>query len=347
MWPQRAGRAFSNSHGGFFSLSTRSRSESRLHPALFNNSSKVSPGRNGVRCKTPPRQSSSLLDLSLAGGGNNHEKRGGGNTPCRGGGDRFIPNRSTTDWEFAQHSLSRSRDDLSSSSAATSGDVAALAEQLRRQKLSQVLLEGTANGNADGTGTGRILSFRSKAPAADEAHANNLKVLYSTGKPKASQAAKTRQVPQKPEKILDAPDFVDDFYLHLLDWSSTNHLAVALATSLFVWNASDGSIDELFSREDDSDMICSVRWVTHGSVLAASGASGCIELWDASEGKTLRSMSGHTARVACLDWSEHVLASGCKDGSVHLHDVRVAEHQVATFNGHSQVRMCSVKRATM
>ena len=40
----------------------------------------------------------------------------------------------------------------------------------------------------------RILSFRNKAPAADEAHMNNHKVLYSTGKPKAPLASKTRQV---------------------------------------------------------------------------------------------------------------------------------------------------------
>ena len=120
----------------------------------------------------------------------------------------------------------------------------------------QVLNNGNCNGGGD-----RILSFRSKAPAADEAHANSLKVLYSTGKPKNTPAAKTRQVPQKPGKILDAPDFVDDFYLHLLDWSSTNHVAVALATSLFVWNAGDGSIAELFAKEDQADHICSVRQV--------------------------------------------------------------------------------------
>ncbi len=76
-----------------------------------------------------------------------------------------------------------------------------------------------------------------------------------------AQAAKTRQVPQKPDKILDAPDFVDDFYLHLLHWSSTNRVAVALATSLFVWNASDGSIEELFARESPDDYVTAVRWV--------------------------------------------------------------------------------------
>ena len=31
-----------------------------------------------------------------------------------------------------------------------------------------------------------------------------------------------RAVPQQPDRILDAPDLVDDYYLNLLDWSSTN-----------------------------------------------------------------------------------------------------------------------------
>ena len=70
-------------------------------------------------------------------------------------------------------------------------------EQQRRENLKGLL-------NADLSATGepihtnstkdRILSFRNKAPAADEAHLNNHRVLYSTGKPKAPLASKTRQV---------------------------------------------------------------------------------------------------------------------------------------------------------
>ena len=39
-----------------------------------------------------------------------------------------------------------------------------------------------------------------------------------------------RQISALPERILDAPDLVDDYYLNLLDWSkSCNKLAVSLA----------------------------------------------------------------------------------------------------------------------
>ena len=79
------------------------------------------------------------------------------------------------------------------------------------------------------------------------------------------------------------------------------------------------------------------RWVTVGTILAASNPQGTVELWDAGSCKRQRSMAGHSDRVATLDWQDFLLASGCRDGSVHLHDVRVAQHMVASLEGHTQV----------
>ena len=44
-----------------------------------------------------------------------------------------------------------------------------------------------------------------------------------------------------PERILDAPELVNDYYLNLLDWSADNRLAVALGENVYLWNA--GRID--------------------------------------------------------------------------------------------------------
>ncbi len=293
----------------------RSRSESRLHPGLFGSSASSS-------YRTSPQQQQQ------------QHQRSRSKTPTRGdcGGDRFIPNRSASDHELAQHAMAQSMRQ-GRCPEVTPADVESVTEQLRRQKMSEVLNESKQQK--------RILAFRQKAPAADEAHANTLKVLFSTGKPRGANtpaAAKTRQVSQKPEKVLDAPDMIDDFYLHLIDWSSHNHLAVALSGNLFVWNASDGSISELFIREEPDEYVSSVRWVNEGNIVAtALAATAAVELWDTSERKLLRVMSGHSDRVGSLDWNDYLLASGCKDGEVHLHDVRVAEHKVGSFNGHTQV----------
>ena len=40
---------------------------------------------------------------------------------------------------------------------------------------------------------------------------------------------------QAPERILDAPELLDDYYLNLLDWGKNNVLAVALGDSIYLW----------------------------------------------------------------------------------------------------------------
>ena len=51
-----------------------------------------------------------------------------------------------------------------------------------------------------------------------------------------------RFIPHFPDKILDAPDLVDDYYLNLLDWNQDNILAVCLAQTVYLWNANTGDI---------------------------------------------------------------------------------------------------------
>jgi len=41
------------------------------------------------------------------------------------------------------------------------------------------------------------------------------------------------------------------------------------------------------------------------------------------------------ARVPVLSWHGHLLSSGCTDGSIHHHDVRVARHKVGELLGHT------------
>jgi cell division cycle 20-like protein 1 (cofactor of APC complex) len=41
-----------------------------------------------------------------------------------------------------------------------------------------------------------------------------------------------RSVCKTPYRVLDAPELADDFYLNLVDWSSTNVLGVGLVTGV-------------------------------------------------------------------------------------------------------------------
>jgi cell division cycle protein 20 (cofactor of APC complex) len=81
--------------------------------------------------------------------------------------------------------------------------------------------------------------------------------------------------------------------------------------------------------------VCSVSWSDDGAYLAVGQDSGDIEIWDVEESKRLRVMGGHGARVASLSWHGHVLSSGCRDGSIYHHDVRVAKHKVMELQGHT------------
>ena len=62
------------------------------------------------------------------------------------------------------------------------------------------------------------------------------------------------------------PEFFDDFYLNLIDWSRNNHMAVALYDVLYIWNAVSGSIVELFDKSKDpasqqnANQVCSVQY---------------------------------------------------------------------------------------
>lgn len=76
-------------------------------------------------------------------------------------------------------------------------------------------------------GSARILAFKQKAPAPAEGFENPMASLYTANNgPKVKKTF--RAVPQQPDRILDAPDLVDDYYLNLLDWGSTNSVSWAV-----------------------------------------------------------------------------------------------------------------------
>ncbi|KAJ2325486.1 WD repeat-containing protein slp1, partial [Coemansia sp. RSA 2702] len=61
---------------------------------------------------------------------------------------------------------------------------------------------------------------------------------------------------------------------------------------------------------------------------------GDVEIWDAESQSKIRTMSGHQARVGVMSWERHILSSGCRDGSIWNHDVRIANHKTAELVAH-------------
>jgi cell division cycle 20, cofactor of APC complex len=237
--------------------------------------------------------------------------------------DRFIPNRKN-DMDISRLKLSKENDQENSS----------YQNNLENRMFSGQLKEH------------KILSLTSKAPQAPKGYQNNLRVLYSQNKiglgEQKEKLSVNRVISNTPERILDAPSLVDDFYLNLLDWSSENILAVALAESVYLWNAEDGSINKLMNTNDTDDFVTSVSWIEDGSYLAVGTNHNEVQIYDVERNKRVRTMTGHTGRVGALSWNSHILSSGSRDGKIINHDVRIQQHIVHEFDGHEQ-EVCGLK----
>lgn len=76
-----------------------------------------------------------------------------------------------------------------------------------------------------------------------------------------SPRRKLRSVCKTPYRVLDAPELADDFYLNLVDWSSTNVLSVGLGSCVYLWTAHTAAVSKLCDLSDASDTVSSVSWV--------------------------------------------------------------------------------------
>ncbi|KAJ2687409.1 WD repeat-containing protein slp1 [Coemansia spiralis] len=227
--------------------------------------------------------------------------------------DRFIPNRSDKELASSQFNIARS-----DTEQPLDGATIAYHEEVARACGVSI--------------NKRILSFKEEAPTSDR---DDLRQVYSRPalKSNASTTAK-RRILNTPERVLDAPGLVDDYYLNLLDWSLGNTLAIGLDQSVYLWNASSGDVNSLCQLEGDS-YVCSVKWTTDGSYLAIGTCDGDVQIWDAESQSRIRTMTGHQARVGVMSWERHMLSSGCRDGSIWNHDVRIANHKTAELIAHS------------
>ena len=160
-----------------------------------------------------------------------------------------------------------------------------------------------------------------------------------------------RKINLYPERILDAPNLVDDYYLNLLEWGRANLLAVALGPEIYLWNGESCETSLLMSTikdnnpilEDNSNNnITSLSWMNNGICLGIGLPSGSIELWDVVKGSRIREIKGHSDRVSCLSWNSYNISSGSKDKLIKNFDVRSPEGEIWKIHQHKQ-EVCALK----
>ncbi|KAH8978938.1 WD40-repeat-containing domain protein [Lactarius hatsudake] len=172
----------------------------------------------------------------------------------------------------------------------------------------------------------RVLAYHEAPPAASDTTLNQqrelARPLYARPGTLASSSGavtnKSRKIATQPERVLDAPGMVDDFYLNLLSWSVLNVVAVALSENTYIWKADSGSV-VLVGEAPEGSYVSSVDFSNDGAFLGIGVGTGDVELWHA-----------------------HILSSACGDGSIWHHDVRIARHKVMELVGHSG-EVCGLK----
>ncbi|EHA8588595.1 cell division cycle 20.2, cofactor of APC complex-like [Cocos nucifera] len=151
-----------------------------------------------------------------------------------------------------------------------------------------------------------------------------------------------RRIPTTPDRVLNAPNLMDDHNLNLLDWGKSNILAVALGPSVYLWNAEKREVKLLRRVNDEEDHPTSVAWSGDGKTLAVGFASSRIELWDVASSRQVRILEGHTSRVGSLSWNRNILTSGSHDASIINHDVRSIGRSARHVRGHTE-EVCGLR----
>ncbi|KAK6937151.1 WD40 repeat, partial [Dillenia turbinata] len=237
--------------------------------------------------------------------------------------DRFIPNRSAMNFDYAHYMLTGG-----GKSKENPGPTSPSKDQYR------YLLAETLDMNRT-----RILAFKNKPSAPAKAIPHDISYFHVRSKP----VKPSRHIPQTSEKILDAPDLMDDYYLNLLDWGSSNVLAIALRNTVYLWDASTGSPSELVTVDDEIGPVTSVSWAPDVRHLAVGLNNSEVQLWDSTANCQLRTLRGaHQSRVGSMDWNNHILTTGGMDGKIVHNDVRVRSHIVQTYRGH-HYQVCGLK----
>ncbi|XP_034711198.1 cell division cycle 20.2, cofactor of APC complex-like [Vitis riparia] len=237
--------------------------------------------------------------------------------------DRFIPNRSAMDFDYAHYMLTEGRKGKENPSVLSPSIEAYLK-----------LLANTFHMNR-----GRILAFKNKPPTPVELTPREFLSPVRQFKPSKPK----RHIPQTPERTLDAPDIIDDYYLNLLDWGSSNILAIGLGSTVHFWDGSNGSTSELVTVDDENGPVTSISWAADGQHIAIGLNNSDVQLWDSTANQLLRTLrGGHQSRVGSLAWNNHILTTGGRDGKIINNDVRVRSHIVETYRGHHQ-EVCGLK----
>ncbi|XP_070761209.1 cell division cycle protein 20 homolog B-like [Enoplosus armatus] len=126
---------------------------------------------------------------------------------------------------------------------------------------------------------------------------------------------------------LAAPSLLNDFYTNLLDCSRNGVIALALGSSVYLWNSETralvGHLSPQMERpRHQTQSISCLCWSTDGRALCIGTRQGEIQLWDVEHKQTMTCLPSHLSVVRALSWKQQLLSSGSVLGRIHHLDPR-------------------------
>ncbi|TGZ83486.1 WD40 repeat-like protein [Ascodesmis nigricans] len=323
-----------------------------LSPAKKATRSVSTPHQNNIasRQDSPLRLDLGVSEWALTGTGSTpvqQPKRKAtrpGKTAIRINGDRFIPSRSASSptskskaestsrpssrTEINEYSDVFGRSNLDVANSEETDDVPAEPKKSPNSRAFESNIAEACGLNL----TTRILAFKPAAPESSKPI--DLRSQYNRPLRSTANAQTRRRILTAPERVLDAPGLMDDYYLNLLDWGSGNQVAIGLERNVYIWSAESGDVSCLLETTPDT-YVSSVKWSSDGAHLSVGLHTGDVQIWDVEELTRIRTMTGHDSRVGVMSWNKATLSTGSRSGNIFNHDVRIAEHKIAELNGHT------------
>ncbi|UYV64052.1 FZR1 [Cordylochernes scorpioides] len=268
-------------------------------------------------------------------------------TPARDKyGDRFIPNRSGSNWavnysliqEKSPGQLQPKKAAKEAATSDTSKDGVAYASLLKNELLNTSIEDIKEQSEDRRPLEGRNLFKYQRPDPVDHYSPYSLSPVSLKSQALLRSPRKaSRKISRIPFKVLDAPELQDDFYLNLVDWSAGNVLSVGLGTCVYLWSACTSQVTRLCDLSADGDSVTSVAWAERGHQVAVGTHKGLVQVWDVAATKRTALLEGHTARVGALAWNCDLLSSGSRDRAILQRDVRTpAQVPERRLNGHRQ-----------
>ena len=157
---------------------------------------------------------------------------------------------------------------------------------------------------------------------------------------------KYKSIPKTAYKVLDAPNLRDDFYLHLVDWSKQDIVAVGLDSKLYTWNAKYSEVSLLSDLDDYYNYYSSLAYNNDGKILISCSNDGTTFVRNVEKSKNVKIYrefsEGRICVVSPMNLNPNLFSIGAKDLIIKTIDLRSKLNPIMKYVGHSK-EICGMK----